>query len=124
MELGAGSLFFGFTVLFPIKILFNIPGEEGEENPQHQGIVNHSDAGQGFRNEIQGIHEVDEAKETAYQGSGRHGAVAAGQNVPEHGGSGPDEMGEVGQFGAGAKGVHGLSTMLNCRNGNEEFDED
>ena len=66
--------------------------------------------------ELQTLRNMgNEAEEAADQGSGRNGSVASGQNIPKHGGSGPDELGKFCQFGAGAKGVHGWSIKIKIK---------
>ena len=124
MELPAGSLRFVFMRLFPGEVLFNVPGEKSEENADHEGVVNHTDAGQGLGDKVEGINQVDQSEKTAHEGAGRPLAVAAGKEVAKHGGGGPDQAGKVGQLGSGAEGIHGSLTMLNDRLGNEEFDSD
>ena len=111
----------GFTVLFPEEVFFNVPRKESEENAEHEGVVDHADAGQGLGDEVERIDEIEEAEETADEGAGGPLAVPAGKEVAEHGGGGADQGGKVGQLRAGAEGVHGSLTMRNHRWGNEEF---
>ena len=106
MELAAGSLRFLFTCLFPEKVLFNVPGEESEKNAGHEGIVDHADAGQRLGNQVEGVEQIDQAEKATHEGASRPLAVTAGEKVAEHGRAGADETGEVGELGAGAKGVH------------------
>jgi len=35
-------------------------------------------------------------------------AVAAGEEIAEHGGSGTDEDGKISELGSGAEGIHGF----------------
>ena len=109
MALGAGAFFLGFTGLFPEEVFFNIPGEKGEENADHEGVVDDADAGQGLGDEVERIDEIEEAEEAADEGAGGPLAVPAGEEVAKHGGGGADQGGKVRQLRAGAEGVHGLS---------------
>ena len=111
----------GFTVLFPEKVFFNIPGEKGEENAEHEGVIDHADAGQGLGDEVERIDEIEEAEETPEEGASGPLAVPAGEEVAKHGGGGADQGGKVGELGAGAEGVHGSLNMRNDQRENEEF---
>ena len=111
----------GFTVLFPEEVFFNIPGEKGEENAEHEGVINDADARQGLGDEVERIDEIEEAEEAADEGAGGPLAVPAGKEVAEHGGGGANQGGKVGDLGAGAERVHGSLNMRNDQRENEEF---
>ena len=55
MDLSLGGICLDFILLFPGQIFFNVPGEEGEKNTNHQGVVDDSDARKGIRNEVEGV---------------------------------------------------------------------
>jgi hypothetical protein len=99
-------LFLGFTMAFPKQVLLKITGQKSEKNPDHEGVVDHSDSGQGIRNEVERVDQVHEAEESAQQGAGGPLAVAAGEEIAEHAGSGPDQFGNTVEFGDGTKGIH------------------
>lgn len=110
-----------FTFLLPREIFLNIPGEKSEENARHEGVIDHANAGEGLGDQVKRVEQVDEAKEATDEGTRRPLAVAAGEKIAKHGRTGTDQAGAVGQFGAGAEGVHDSLTMLNPWLGNEEF---
>ena len=99
----------GFTGLFPEEVFLNIPGEKGEENAEHEGVIDDADAGQGLGDEVERIDEIEEAEKAADEGAGGPLAVTAGKKVAEHGGGGADQGGKVSQLRAGAERVHRLS---------------
>ena len=107
MEL-SGFWVLGFMIPFPTQVLFKITGQKGEKNPDHQGVVDHTDSGQGIGNEVEWVDQIYEPEESAHQGAGGPMAVAAGEEISEHGGSGADEDRKIGEFGSGAEGIHGF----------------
>lgn len=122
MALLAEVLRLGFIFLFPGEVLFNIAGEESEENADHEGVVNDADPGKSLRDEVEGIDQIQKPQKTSDHGAGRPLTIAAGEEVAEHGRGGADQPGEVGQLGAWTERVHGSLSMLNHRLGNEEFE--
>lgn len=120
----AALLVLGFILSFPEEIFLNVTGEEGEENPHHQGVVDQTNSRQSLWDQVEGVDEVEKAEKTAQQGAGGPLSIAAEKEIAEHGGGGADQAGKLGEFGAGAERIHGPSTMLNHRPGNEEFGGD
>ena len=102
-------MFLGFILALPEKILLNVPGEEGEKNPHHQGVVNQTDARQSLGDEVERIDEVNKTQKPSHQGAGRPLAIATSHEVAKHGGSGPDQARKVGELGARAERIHGWS---------------
>ena len=95
MDLSLGGICLDFILLFPEQIFFNVPGEEGEKNTNHQGVVDDSDARKGIRNEVEGVEQINQPQKPSHQGSSRPLSVAPGQKIMEHGGGGADEAGKV-----------------------------
>ena len=107
MELGE---FLGGTgiLAFPEKILPNVAGQKSEKNPGHERVVNHANSGQGIGNEVERVDQIHEAEESAHQGPRGPLAIAAGEEIAEHGGCGADQAGNIGEFGARTKRVQGF----------------
>lgn len=95
----------GFIFAFPSEIFLNVPGEEGEENPDHQGVVDDPDPRQGVGDKVEGIHQVDQSKKSTHQSTGWPTPIATGEKVPKHGGGGSKQPGKVGELGTGTQGI-------------------
>jgi len=115
MALLAGVLRLGFIFLFPGKVLFNIAGEESEENADHEGVVDDADPGKSLGDEIKRVDQIEKTQKTAYEGAGGDLAVTTCEKVAEHGRGGADQSGKVGQLGAGAEGIHGFSIKMKIK---------
>ena len=95
----------GFTIS-PCQVFSHIPGEKRKKYAEHQSVVYHPDARQGFWNEVEGVDQVDQAEDAAHQTSCGPGRISAGKEIPEHRRSRADQSREVGEFGGGAEGIH------------------
>jgi len=115
MALLAGVLRLGFIFLLPGKVPFNISGEKGEENADHEGVVNDADPGKCLRDKVERIDQVQKTQKAAHESASGELAVTTGEEIAEHGGAGTNQAGEVGQLGAGAEGIHGCLVKIKIK---------
>ena len=98
-------------MLFPRMVSFHITGEQSEKNSHHQCIVDNSDSGEGFGNQVEGIQKVEKAQKATQEGAGGPLAIAPGLKVPEHAGV---ERNNPGTSDGGGPGRSGF-TMVASR---------
>jgi hypothetical protein len=68
-----------------VKVLFNIAGEQSEEKSCDKRIIDDSDDGESFGNEIEWVDKVKEAKKATHNCSVRNFLIFAAKNIAKHG---------------------------------------